>query len=69
MFAITAEKHPARRNNISGKCMMAISGGAVIPLLVGWVRYISGSMVEGMSILILCRVYLLSVSVYSLRSK
>jgi FHS family L-fucose permease-like MFS transporter len=69
MFAITAEKHPARRNNISGKCMMAISGGAVIPLLVGWVSDVSNSMVLGMSILIFCMIYLLSVAVYSLRSK
>jgi len=45
---------------------MAISGGAVIPLLVGWVSDLS-SVAIGMSILVACMIYLLSVSVYTLK--
>ena len=66
VFSITIEKHPTRGNEISGLMMMAISGGAFIPLLIGWVSDISG-VALGMSILIICMIYLLSVSIYSLR--
>ena len=66
VFSIAVEKYPTRNNEISGLMMMAISGGAVIPLLVGWISDI-GSIILGMSILIVCMIYLLSVSVYSLK--
>ncbi|MCX6255468.1 MAG: MFS transporter [Bacteroidia bacterium] len=66
VFSITIEKYPTRSNEISGLMMMAISGGAVIPLLIGWVSDLS-SVAFGMSILIVCMIYLLSVSVYSLK--
>ena len=66
VFSITVEKFPIRSNEISGLMMMAISGGAVIPLLVGWVSDIS-TVAFGMSILIFCMIYLLSVSVYNLK--
>jgi FHS family L-fucose permease-like MFS transporter len=66
VFSITIEKHPTRGNEISGLMMMAISGGAFIPLLIGWVSDIS-SVALGMSILIICMIYLLSVSIYILR--
>jgi FHS family L-fucose permease-like MFS transporter len=35
IFSIAIEKYPSRGNEISGLMMMAISGGAVIPLLIG----------------------------------
>jgi MFS transporter, FHS family, L-fucose permease len=66
VFSITVEKYPARTNEISGLTMMAISGGAVIPLLIGWISDLS-NVVTGMSILIICMIYLLSVSVYGLK--
>lgn len=66
VFSIAVEKYPARKNEISGLMMMAISGGAVVPLLIGWVSDLSNVAI-GMSILILCMIYLLSVSVYSLK--
>jgi len=66
VFSITVEKYPTRTNEISGLMMMAISGGAVIPLLIGWVSDLK-NVAFGMSILILCMIYLLSVSVYSLK--
>jgi len=66
VFSIAVEKYPERNNEISGLMMMAISGGAVIPLLIGWVSDISNIAI-GMSILILCMIYLFSVSLYSLK--
>lgn len=66
VFSITVEKYPTRINEISGLMMMAISGGAVIPLLIGWVSDLSNVAV-GMSILIVCMIYLCSVSVYCLK--
>jgi MFS transporter, FHS family, L-fucose permease len=66
VFSIAVEKYPTRKNEISGLMMMAISGGAVIPLLVGWISDVT-SIILGMSILIVCMIYLLSVSVYSLK--
>jgi len=66
VFSITVEKYPTRSNEISGLMMMAICGGAVIPLIIGWVSDIS-NVALGMSILIVCMIYLLSVSVYTLK--
>jgi FHS family L-fucose permease-like MFS transporter len=66
VFSIAVEKYPARSNEISGLMMMAICGGAVIPLLIGWVSDMS-NIAAGMSVLILCLFYLLFVSVYSLK--
>jgi MFS transporter, FHS family, L-fucose permease len=66
VFSITVEKYPTRTNEISGLMMMAICGGAVIPLLIGWVSDIS-SVAAGMSVLIFCMIYLFSVSVYALK--
>jgi len=67
VFSITVERYPTRSNEISGLMMMAISGGAVIPLIIGWISDISNNVAIGMSILIVCMIYLLSVSVYSLK--
>ncbi len=66
VFSLTVEKFPARSNEISGLMVMAISGGAVIPLLIGWVSDLSNVAI-GMSILIVCLVYLLGVSFLSMK--
>jgi fucose permease len=66
VFSITVDKYPARSNEISGLMMMAVSGGAVIPLLIGLVSDISNVAI-GMSVLIICMVYLFSVSLYCLK--
>ena len=66
VFSIAVEKYPTRSNEISGLMMMAISGGAVIPLLIGWVSDMS-SIAIGMSILIGCMIYLWAVSIYCLK--
>jgi FHS family L-fucose permease-like MFS transporter len=36
LFSITVEEKPAAANELSGLMCMAISGGAVVPLLMGW---------------------------------
>ncbi len=66
VFSLTVEKFPIRSNEISGLMMMAISGGAVIPLLIGLVSDFS-TITTGMSILILCMIYLLSVAIFNLK--
>jgi fucose permease len=66
VFSIAVEKYPTRSNEISGLMMMAICGGAVIPLIIGWVSDIS-NVAFGMSILIICMIYLFSVSLYCLK--
>jgi len=58
VFSITIEKYPDRGNEISGLMMMAISGGAVIPLMIGWLTDVV-SITIGMFVLVACAVYLL----------
>lgn len=66
VFSITVEKYPARSSEISGLMIMAVSGGAFIPLLIGWISDMS-NIATGMAVLIICLAYLLSVSVYCLK--
>ena len=66
VFSIAVEKMPARSSEISGLMIMAVSGGAVIPLLIGWLSDMSGIAI-GMTILIACMIYLFSVSLYTLK--
>ena len=66
VFSIAVEKFPLRSNEISGLMIMAVSGGAVVPLLIGWISDLS-NIAFGMSVLIACMIYLLSVSVYTLK--
>jgi fucose permease len=66
VFSIAVEKYPDNSNEISGLMMMAICGGAVIPLLIGWVSDIS-TVVAGFSVLLACMVLLFGISLYSLK--
>ncbi len=68
VFSLLIERYPERSNEISGLVMMAISGGAVIPLLVGWMSDLS-SIAWAMTILVACMVYLWLVSLYCLRKQ
>jgi fucose permease len=67
VFSIAVEKYPDRNSEISGLMIMAICGGAVIPLLIGWISQISHNVAIGMSLLVACMVYLLAVSLYCLK--
>ncbi|MDT8400314.1 MAG: MFS transporter [Bacteroidales bacterium] len=66
VFSIAVEEYPGRKNEISGLMMMAISGGAVIPLLMGWVTDISTNLF-GMAVLLACMFYLLAAALYAYR--
>lgn len=66
VFSITVSRYPARSNEISGLIMMAVSGGAVIPLLIGWISDMS-TIATGMSLLVACMIYLWIVSIYCRR--
>ncbi|NCD40728.1 MAG: MFS transporter [Bacteroidia bacterium] len=57
IFSLTVEKFPSRANEISGLMMMAISGGAIIPFVIGYAMrvHLNG----GILVLFLCMVYLL----------
>jgi MFS transporter, FHS family, L-fucose permease len=68
VFSITVERYPTRANEVSGLMMMAICGGAVIPLLMGWITDIS-SAAMGMAVLIGCMIYLFLVALYAARKK
>jgi fucose permease len=60
IFSITVGKYPDRANEISGLMMMAISGGAVIPFLVGWSMsvYING----GILLMVALTIYLIGIA-------
>ena len=63
IFTLSLKKRPDRANEISGLLIMAVSGGAFIPLLTGFV----GTIIEPVvSILVigLCMLYVLWVSFY-----
>ncbi len=51
VFSIAVGRYPTRSNEISGLMMMAICGGAVIPLLIGWISDMS-NIATGMTVLI-----------------
>jgi len=68
VFSIAVGKFPERSNEISGLMMMAISGGAVIPFLVGWIGELSNLSI-GMLVLVACMIYLLAVSLYCLKKE
>jgi len=66
VFSIAVEEYPSRKNEISGLMMMAKSGGAVIPLLMGWITDISTNLI-GMAVLLVCMFYLLAAAIYAIR--
>lgn len=68
VFSLTVQRYPERSNEISGLMMMAISGGALIPPLMGLVSDALG-VVPGMAVLMLCAAYLLAVALFIIRKK
>lgn len=61
VFSITVEKYPERANEISGLMMMSISGGAVVPLLIGWLTD-TVSITVGMFVLAASAAYIIIAS-------
>lgn len=61
VFSITVKRYPERANEISGLMMMAVSGGAVVPLLIGWLTD-TVSITVGMFVLVASALYILVAS-------
>lgn len=68
IFSLTVDKYPLRANEISGLMIMAISGGAVIPPVIGYLTDVSGT-TAGMMVLVVCGAYLLFLAVFNLLKK
>jgi len=64
IYSLTVKKYAKRANEISGLMIMAVSGGAFIPPIVGKVSD-SISITAGMFVFVICAVYLLFLSFYS----
>lgn len=63
IFSLSLEKMPDRANEISGLLIMAVSGGAVIPLIMGLVST-AVSPLASVLVLGVCLLYILWVSFY-----
>lgn len=63
IFSLALEKMPDRANEISGLLIMAVSGGAVIPLVMGFISTTFGALTS-ISVLAACMLYILWVSLY-----
>jgi MFS transporter, FHS family, L-fucose permease len=66
VFSIAVRKYPDRSSEISGLMMMAISGGAVFPPLMGFITGQS-NVTMGMSVMLACMIMLLGSSLYAAR--
>ncbi len=64
IFSITVGKFPTRANEISGLMIMAVSGGAAIPPLMGWIQNATGTATATIFVLVACAVYLLGLSLF-----
>lgn len=63
IFSLALEKMPERANEISGLLIMAVSGGAVIPLVMGFVSTALGPIVS-INVVAACMLFILWVSFY-----
>ncbi len=68
IFSLTVGQFPKNANEISGLMIMAVSGGAAIPPLIGFLTDKAGLM-TGMLVLVACAIYLLALSVSYLRKE
>lgn len=67
IFTLSLAKMPERANEISGLLIMSVSGGAFIPLLMGYVSTTFGS-VTSIGVVGICMLYILFVSFYIRKS-
>jgi FHS family L-fucose permease-like MFS transporter len=66
IFSLSVEKYPVRSNEISGLMIMAVSGGAVIPLLIGTLTDNIG-VTAGMFVLVVCAGYEIFTALINLK--
>ncbi|MCK4818635.1 MFS transporter, partial [bacterium] len=58
IFSITVDKMPERTNELSGLMITAIIGGAFVPLLFSGVADLTGNIIYGFFIPIVCFIYI-----------
>ncbi len=63
IFSLALDRMPERANEVSGLIIMAVSGGAVIPLVVGYVITTFGA-VASISVIASCMLYMFWVSLF-----
>jgi MFS transporter, FHS family, L-fucose permease len=68
IFSLALAKIPERANEISGLLIMSVSGGAVIPVVMGLVSSLAGP-VASITVIGICMIYILWVSFYVGRIK
>ena len=68
IFSLTVERFPERANEISGLMIMAVSGGAIIPPLMGWIGDLS-SVFTSVFVLVISFCFILFVSLYVAKKK
>lgn len=68
IFSLTVKKYTSRSNEISGLMIMAVSGGAFLPPIIGKVSDLT-NIETGMLVLVVCALYLLSLSLFELKNK
>jgi len=66
IFSLTVERYPLRANEISGLMIMAVSGGAAVPPLIGFLTD-RVSLTAGMFVLVVCAAYLLILAFSNLK--
>lgn len=66
IFSLSIEKFGDRANEISGLIIMAISGGAFIPPIMGSLTD-AISITAGMMVLVICALFLLGLSIYNFK--
>lgn len=64
IFSLTVKKYANRANEISGLMIMAVSGGAFIPPIIGKISD-TISLTGGMMVFIACAIYLVFISIYT----
>ena len=69
IYSLTVEKYPLRTNEISGLMIMAVCGGAVIPLLMGLISDLTGSATTALMVLVAAICYILFLSIYSEKTR
>lgn len=65
IFSITVGNYSDRTNEISGLMIMAVSGGAFIPPLIGKISDMM-SLTAGMYVFVVCALYLIFISVFAM---
>lgn len=67
VFSLTIGRYPDRANEISGLMIMAVSGGAVLPPLMGWIGDLA-SVTASIFVLVAAIVFILVVSLLQKRN-